>query len=128
MDVNVNFKLYNLFNYSKNQLNKFRIDRDGSGCLNAAELQLALSNGTWTPFNPETVRMMITIFGTYLSAMKSRIAFIYILYSTLNLKIEIIQTLLISMSLKSCGATSTNGRNVLMDLIVIVRVQSIKLN
>jgi len=67
LDVNVNFKLYNLFNYSKNQLNKFRIDRDGSGCLNAAELQLALSNGTWTPFNPETVRMMITILvHTYL--------------------------------------------------------------
>lgn len=36
-----------------------RVDRDGSGAINAAELQAALSNGTWSPFNPETVRLMI---------------------------------------------------------------------
>lgn len=36
-----------------------RVDRDGSGTINAAELQSALSNGTWSPFNPETVRLMI---------------------------------------------------------------------
>ncbi len=38
---------------------KFRVDSDRSGSINANELQSALSNGTWTPFNPETVRMMI---------------------------------------------------------------------
>lgn len=36
-----------------------RVDRDQSGAINAAELQAALSNGTWSPFNPETVRLMI---------------------------------------------------------------------
>jgi Ca2+-binding EF-hand superfamily protein len=39
-----------------------RVDRDNSGSINATELQQALSNGTWTPFNPETVRMMIGMF------------------------------------------------------------------
>ncbi len=38
------------------------MDRDRSGAINAVELQSALSNGTWTPFNPETVRMMIGMF------------------------------------------------------------------
>ncbi len=41
----------------------FRVDKDRSGSINAIELQSALSNGTWTPFNPETVRMMIGMFG-----------------------------------------------------------------
>ena len=36
-----------------------RVDRDRSGHISADELQVALSNGTWTPFNPETVRLMI---------------------------------------------------------------------
>lgn len=36
-----------------------RVDRDRSGSITADELQQALSNGTWTPFNPETVRLMI---------------------------------------------------------------------
>jgi len=36
-----------------------RVDTDNSGSINATELQQALSNGTWTPFNPETVRLMI---------------------------------------------------------------------
>ncbi|CAG5120754.1 unnamed protein product [Candidula unifasciata] len=39
-----------------------RIDRDRSGAISASELQVALSNGTWTPFNPETVRLMIGMF------------------------------------------------------------------
>jgi len=39
-----------------------RVDRDRSGAINTDELQSALSNGTWTPFNPETVRMMIGMF------------------------------------------------------------------
>lgn len=33
-----------------------RVDKDRSGAINSVELQSALSNGTWTPFNPETVR------------------------------------------------------------------------
>lgn len=37
------------------------MDRDRSGRINADELQLALSNGTWSPFNKETVRLMIGI-------------------------------------------------------------------
>lgn len=39
-----------------------RVDRDRSGQINATELQSALSNGTWKPFNPETVRLMIGMF------------------------------------------------------------------
>ncbi|XP_063226742.1 programmed cell death protein 6-like isoform X2 [Bacillus rossius redtenbacheri] len=38
------------------------VDRDRSGYISADELQQALSNGTWTPFNPETVRLMIGMF------------------------------------------------------------------
>lgn len=54
-----------IHNFSRDfkQLLKFtffrRVDRDRSGEISADELQQALSNGTWTPFNPETVRMMI---------------------------------------------------------------------
>jgi hypothetical protein len=44
-----------------------RVDRDRSGYISADELQVALSNGTWTPFNPETVRLMI---GKYLPELK----------------------------------------------------------
>ncbi|VDP21488.1 unnamed protein product [Soboliphyme baturini] len=39
-----------------------RIDRDRSGKISCDELQSALSNGTWAPFNPETVRLMIGMF------------------------------------------------------------------
>lgn len=39
-----------------------RVDKDRSGQVTAKELQDALSNGTWTPFNPETVRLMIGMF------------------------------------------------------------------
>ncbi|CAG9828016.1 unnamed protein product [Diabrotica balteata] len=39
-----------------------RVDRDRSGFINADELGSALSNGTWSPFNPETVRLMIGMF------------------------------------------------------------------
>jgi len=39
-----------------------RVDVDRSGEITANELQQALSNGTWTPFNPETVRLMIGMF------------------------------------------------------------------
>ena len=40
----------------------YRVDSDHSQSINALELQSALSNGTWTPFNPETVRLMIGMF------------------------------------------------------------------
>lgn len=39
------------------------MDRDRSGYINADELQSALSNGTWSPFNPETVRLMIGMYN-----------------------------------------------------------------
>ncbi|CAF1077853.1 unnamed protein product [Rotaria magnacalcarata] len=39
-----------------------KVDADGSGAISSNELQSALSNGTWSPFNPETVRMMIGMF------------------------------------------------------------------
>nr|XP_054920540.1 programmed cell death protein 6-like [Dermacentor andersoni] len=38
------------------------VDKDRSGRVDAVELQQCLSNGSWKPFNPETVRMMISIF------------------------------------------------------------------
>ena len=38
------------------------VDRDGSGQISAQELGQALSNGTWQPFNPETIRLMIMLF------------------------------------------------------------------
>lgn len=38
------------------------VDRDRSGSISADELQTALSNGTWSPFNKETVRLMIGMF------------------------------------------------------------------
>ncbi|KAK8769999.1 hypothetical protein V5799_013536 [Amblyomma americanum] len=38
------------------------LDKNRSGKINATELQSALSNGTWKPFNPDTVRLMINIF------------------------------------------------------------------
>ena len=31
---------------------RFRVDADGSGSITSNELQSALSNGTWSPFNP----------------------------------------------------------------------------
>jgi Ca2+-binding EF-hand superfamily protein len=37
------------------------VDKDRSGKISADELQKALSNGTWRPFNPETCRLMIGI-------------------------------------------------------------------
>lgn len=40
----------------------YKVDRDRSGRVDANELQQCLSNGTWKPFNPETVRRMINIF------------------------------------------------------------------
>lgn len=39
-----------------------QVDKDHSNAINATELQSCLSNGTWEPFNAETVKLMITIF------------------------------------------------------------------
>ncbi|XP_077860670.1 programmed cell death protein 6 isoform X3 [Macaca mulatta] len=39
-----------------------RVDKDRSGVISDTELQQALSNGTWTPFNPVTVRSIISMF------------------------------------------------------------------
>ncbi|XP_067931885.1 programmed cell death protein 6-like isoform X2 [Watersipora subatra] len=39
-----------------------RVDTNRSGDITAFELQAALKNGTWQPFNPETVRLMIGMF------------------------------------------------------------------
>jgi programmed cell death protein 6 len=50
----------------------FRVDRDRSGYISADELQMALSNGTWTPFNKETVRMMIGMFDKQNTGTKSK--------------------------------------------------------
>uniref|UniRef100_A0A1I7Y740 Programmed cell death protein 6 n=2 Tax=Steinernema glaseri TaxID=37863 RepID=A0A1I7Y740_9BILA len=41
-----------------------RVDRDRSGQISVDELQSALSNGTWSPFNPETCRLMIGMFDS----------------------------------------------------------------
>ncbi|KAH7935728.1 programmed cell death protein 6 [Rhipicephalus sanguineus] len=38
------------------------VDKNRSGRINANELQSALSNGTWKPFDPDTVQMMMNIF------------------------------------------------------------------
>ncbi|KAJ9050113.1 hypothetical protein DSO57_1017449 [Entomophthora muscae] len=40
------------------------VDADGSGQLSAEELQRALVNGDWSPFNMETVRLMVNMFDT----------------------------------------------------------------
>lgn len=39
-----------------------QVDKDRSGSINATELQSCLSNGTWEPFNAETVRLMVAMF------------------------------------------------------------------
>lgn len=39
-----------------------KVDANRSGDITSEELQRALSNGTWQPFNPETVRLMIGMF------------------------------------------------------------------
>nr|XP_022318696.1 programmed cell death protein 6-like isoform X2 [Crassostrea virginica] len=38
------------------------VDQDRSGQISAQELQFALMNGNWSPFNPETCRLMIGMF------------------------------------------------------------------
>ncbi|CAH7669255.1 hypothetical protein BY996DRAFT_4598529, partial [Phakopsora pachyrhizi] len=40
------------------------VDRDNSGNITAIELQQALVNGNWTPFDLDTVKMLMNIFDT----------------------------------------------------------------
>jgi len=40
------------------------VDTDRSGSISAAELQQALVNGDWTPFDLDTVKLLMTIFDT----------------------------------------------------------------
>ncbi|XP_041362702.1 programmed cell death protein 6-like [Gigantopelta aegis] len=40
------------------------VDQDKSGQITPHELQRALMNGNWSPFNPETCRLMIGMFDT----------------------------------------------------------------
>lgn len=39
-----------------------QVDKDRSNAINATELQACLSNGTWEPFNAETVKLMVAMF------------------------------------------------------------------
>jgi len=38
------------------------VDKNRSGTINSEELQKCLSNGTWTPFNQQTVQLMMNMF------------------------------------------------------------------
>jgi len=40
------------------------VDTDRSGYISATELQRALMNGDWTPFDLDTVKLLLTIFDT----------------------------------------------------------------
>jgi Ca2+-binding EF-hand superfamily protein len=40
------------------------VDADRSGHINATELQQALVNGDWTPFDLDTIKLLMTIFDT----------------------------------------------------------------
>jgi Ca2+-binding EF-hand superfamily protein len=40
------------------------VDLDRSGCISAIELERALINGDWTPFDLDTVKLLMTIFDT----------------------------------------------------------------
>jgi len=39
-----------------------QVDKDKSNAISATELQACLSNGTWEPFNSETVKLMVAMF------------------------------------------------------------------
>ena len=41
-----------------------KVDKDANEYITVEELHQALSNGSWTPFNPETVRLMVGMFDT----------------------------------------------------------------
>lgn len=47
----------------------FRVDKDRSGHISADELQQALSNGTWSPFNPETGKIFFALSDKHVSKL-----------------------------------------------------------
>lgn len=49
------------------------VDTDNSGHLSADELQKALINGDWSPFNIETVRLMVNMFDSGIYKRKERL-------------------------------------------------------
>ncbi|CAL4195109.1 unnamed protein product [Meganyctiphanes norvegica] len=49
-----------------------KYDKNKSGDIDVKELQMALSNGRWTPFNPETVKLMIEMFDSNANGMITR--------------------------------------------------------
>ena len=62
------FSLANMFSHRVSAaLNPQRqwfvaVDRDGSGQINPTELSQALINGDWTPFDLDTVKMLMSVF------------------------------------------------------------------
>ncbi len=59
MRTHVNMSHWFNFYFTACMIMLSRVDKDRSGAISADELQSALSNGTWAPFNPETVRLML---------------------------------------------------------------------
>nr|KAG5696021.1 hypothetical protein BaRGS_013927 [Batillaria attramentaria] len=51
-----------MVNRHRGLLGSMAVDQDHSGKITAQELQQALMNGNWSPFNPETCRLMIGMF------------------------------------------------------------------
>lgn len=62
----MNFLFYFFILAKTQQLWSFfsAVDGDGSGQLTVHELQRALVNGDWSPFNIETVRTIVNMFDT----------------------------------------------------------------
>ena len=82
----------------------FRVDRDRSGYINADELQLALSNGTWSPFNPETVRLMIG------KVPKCKQPYVNCVVFFQECLIGVIEAKLVLMILAPCGNMLQTGK------------------
>lgn len=53
-------------NFSDKELRTLfsHIDRDNSGTINVLELQNVLLNGDWTPFNVDTIQLLLNIFDS----------------------------------------------------------------
>nr|CAD7406413.1 unnamed protein product [Timema poppensis] len=79
-----------------------RVDKDRSGYISADELQVALSNGTWTPFNPETVRLMI-VYTVLLVPFPGTASFHFALSSFLS-KVVFQSSSIMSLSYIQCDS------------------------
>jgi hypothetical protein len=106
------------------------VDRDQSGNINPIELQQALVNGDWTPFELDTVKLLMTIFDTDRSGT---ITFNEVCLSSWRRIDE--KSLLIFLSpflsidsLLGCGSTSRTGKVSLNTLIQIEAVPSTSLS